>query len=517
MGAPATRATNEDADDEAIEAPRSGLEGRVFGEKYRLGEEIGSGGMGVVLRGVHLVTGRAIAVKVLRLERTDESITKRFLREARVAATLDHPNVVGVLDCGKTHDGLVYQVLELLEGETLRDRLTRGPLSIARTLAILLPVMHALEAAHATGVIHRDLKPGNVFLAKNKHGRVVPKLLDFGIAKLFEPLRSAASNGPALTPTTQSGTIIGTPAYMSPEQARGEVVTKASDLFSLGAVLFECLCGEVPFDGVNPNVVMARIVLERARRVDELAPSVPRALATAVECALSPLPADRPPSVAALASLLREAAKQAGVPLPPEGTSDCPDEDPETATTLVHSPRRSRPRATASTSAHTQPSIAGQRASRASTGLVVGAIGLLLAVVTLALVWSSANEAAHRAAQEPAEDAAIEPARDDATDETAPIEIPPEPAAEGTHEGEPAITIGPDGAHEVSIDVEPSTHAPRDPSAATESTSATIAARTREGTVTPVAVEAAPPVEPAAAQAMTEPTETEGLPEIREW
>ncbi|MBN8612997.1 MAG: serine/threonine protein kinase [Deltaproteobacteria bacterium] len=499
-----TAAQHEDDDDAPI-APRSVFVGRVFGEKYRLDEEIGSGGMGVVLRGVHVVTGRAIAVKVLRTERSTESITKRFLREARVAATLDHPNAVGVLDCGKTHDGHVYQVLELLEGETLRDRLARGPMSLERTLALVLPVLHALEAAHVNGVIHRDLKPGNVFLAKNKHGRVVPKLLDFGIAKLFEPLRSAASSGEALTPTTQSGTIIGTPAYMSPEQARGEIVTKASDLFSMGAVLFECLTGEVPFDGVNPNVVMARIVLERARRVDEVTPSIPPALAAAVDCALSPLPADRPPSAAALASLLREAAKEAGITLPPEGSSDCADEDPETATTLVHTSRRrdARPRSVASTSAHTQSDKKDMRVSRASTGLIVGAIGLLLAVVAIALVWSSANEAAQRTPRAPeGEDLGLV---EDAIDEASDDAVEPEEASESDE-----VSDGDEAADDV-VEAE-SDEAEAVLAPATDRRLPRAPTRPATGPV----LEAVAPIEPPAAT--TEPpTSSEGLPEIREW
>jgi serine/threonine protein kinase len=507
-----TTAARHEDDDEAPLAPRSAFVGRVFGEKYRLDEEIGSGGMGVVLRGVHVVTGRAIAVKVLRTERSTESITKRFLREARVAATLDHPNAVGVLDCGKTHDGHVYQVLELLEGETLRDRLARGPMSIERTLALVLPVLHALEAAHGNGVIHRDLKPGNVFLAKNKHGRVVPKLLDFGIAKLFEPLRSAASSGEALTPTTQSGTIIGTPAYMSPEQARGEIVTKASDLFSMGAVLFECLTGEVPFDGVNPNVVMARIVLERARRVDEVTPSIPPGLAAAVDCALSPLPADRPPSAAALASLLREAAKHAGIALPPEGSSDCADEDPETATTLVHTSRRrdARGRSVASTSAHTQSDKRDMRVSRASTGLIVGAIGLLLAVVAIALVWSSANEA-QRATQAPeVEDLGLV---EDEIDEASDDAVEPDEASDGDEVSDSDEAAGSEGEHDDDV-----VEADSDEAEAALTPAADRA--TPRGSSRPApdrVLEAPGPIAAPAETTDPPPTSSEGLPEIREW
>lgn len=316
--------------------PLSDFLGRVLADKYRLDAELGRGGMGVVYRGEHTVTGRPIAIKVLRPELAeDRTLGRRFLREVKAAASLTHPNVVGVLDFGIEDDGTAFQVLELLEGESLAERLSRGKLSPARTLALLLPILHALDVAHARGVIHRDLKPDNVFLAENAHGRVVPKLLDFGIAKVREPERPEGAR-PKETHTTQHGTVIGTPAYMSPEQARGGEVGTASDVWAMAVLLFECLSGRVPFEDENASILMAKIMLERAPSLALVAPEVPRALALAVDAGLQSEPEARPASMAVFRRALREAAATAGIELPAEGVSDCP---PETETPRSVPPR----------------------------------------------------------------------------------------------------------------------------------------------------------------------------------
>ena len=483
--------------------------GRVLADKYRLDAELGAGGMGVVLRGVHLVTGRAIAVKILRAD--DDESARRFLREARIAAALDHPNVVGVLDFGTTEDGLAFQVLELLEGESLRERLERGPLSPTRTLELALPLLHALEAAHVRDVVHRDLKPGNVFLARNKHGRIVPKLLDFGIARVRGPVRAAVATGPIPTPTTQAGMILGTPAYMSPEQARGEAVTKASDLFSFGAMLFECVTGEVPFDGVNPNVVMARIVLERARRVGDVAPAVPDGIARAIDVALCPEPKDRPPSAAALASLLRAGAEAAGLAVPAVGTSDCAEEDPELATTLVHTPRRPEP--------VPAPSVEPARPRRpspsahASTHLwAVALLGLFVLTATIAFVWTR-----HQSAPS-GEAAAPDAARG------------PDTSAE---RGPETTTAAEEGGPAARTDVAQELHAPElargalPPSLATPREHAEVAPRPSRPThvpsepvhTDPAPAEAPASVTPADPDTEHEATTEDGeaLPQLHEW
>ena len=249
---------------ESVDAKRPSLIGRVLHGKYRLDAEVGSGGMGVVMRGVHLVTGRAIAVKILRTSSaggehgSDPEIARRFLREARIAAVLDHPNVVGVLDCGETDDGLAYQVLDLLEGESLRDRLARGHLTVERTLAIMLPILHALEDAHARDIVHRDLKPANIFLVPDaaEPCGLRARLLDFGVAKIGKDSDALGSTVTQLE--THAGMLLGTPSYMAPEQIEaGHAVTGSADVYALGVIAYEMLSGELPFTARGPLEVLA--------------------------------------------------------------------------------------------------------------------------------------------------------------------------------------------------------------------------------------------------------------------
>ena len=272
----------------------------VLAGKYRLDAVLGKGGMGVVHRGLHLGTERPIAVKVLRPElMADATLAKRFVREARAAAAIQHPNVVDVLDYG-VDDGVAFQVLELLEGESLGELLSRkGKLSLEVTLSM----------AHVRGVVHRDLKPDNVFLARNAHGRVVPKLLDFGIAKLMKRNKDARA-----TLATRVGSAIGTPAYMSPEQASatGDVGT-ATDVWAIGTLLFECLAGRLPFEAETGSILMARIITEQAPSLGSIAQDVPAPLVRVVDRALAAKQADRWPSMAEFALALRQAASLSGV------------------------------------------------------------------------------------------------------------------------------------------------------------------------------------------------------------
>lgn len=210
------------------------LVGTILDGKYRLERILGEGGFGVVYAARHVRLDRAVAVKLLHPHcAEDVQAVERFVREARATAALSHPNVVTVRDVDAAPDGSVYIVLELLEGESLAQHLARrGPLSSIETMSILAPILDALDAAHRMGIVHRDVKPGNVFLSHDASGRVVPKLLDFGVAKLA---------GATLTTT---GTVLGTLAYTAPEQARGERrVGPWSDVWSVAVMLYECLTG----------------------------------------------------------------------------------------------------------------------------------------------------------------------------------------------------------------------------------------------------------------------------------
>ncbi len=281
---------------------------------YRLESILGRGGMGVVFRAHDEQTQRPVAVKILRPELAMQHATfaKRFVREAKAAAAIKHPNVVEVYDVGTEADGTAFQVLALLEGETLRDHLARkGKLSLAMTLDVLLPVMHALEAAHAASIVHRDLKPDNIFLARLPNGDVVPTLLDFGIAKLLEGHESFATN---------TGSILGTPSYMAPEQATGARVQGIGiDIWAMGIIVYECLAGAPPFTGTSPPHVMLKIMTENPAPLDELVPTVPRAVADVVSQALLRSLSERYASMNAFREALREAATQSDVTIPEVG------------------------------------------------------------------------------------------------------------------------------------------------------------------------------------------------------
>jgi eukaryotic-like serine/threonine-protein kinase len=269
--------------------------------RYRLVRRIGVGGMGEVWEADDTVLGRRVALKVLVQELADDArATSRFVREARATAKLTHPNVTRVYDFGRD-GGVPYLVMEFLEGETLADRLAGGPMPPAEAARICAAVADALEAAHSRGIIHRDIKPGNVLLTSA--GEV--KVMDFGIAAAADETHS----------TTGSG-LYGTAAYISPERAAGQAATPAADVYSLGAVLYELLTGRPPFIGDSPVLVVRAHLQEQPRPVRELAPWVPVRLADTCEAALAKDPAQRPSSAAALAIRLRTAPSRPAAPVP---------------------------------------------------------------------------------------------------------------------------------------------------------------------------------------------------------
>ncbi len=227
---------------------------------YEIRGPIGAGGMGEVYRARDTRLGRDVAVKVLPAEYSqDPDRLRRFEQEARLAGSLNHPNVVTLFDVG-SHEGAPYLVTELLEGRTLSDALTAGPLPLRKAVEHAQQVARGLAAAHERGVIHRDLKPANLFLTKD--GRV--KILDFGVAKLThgEPRGGEASK---VTTDTAEGLVVGTAGYMSPEQVRGHAVDARSDIFALGAVLYEMLSGRRAFRGETAVDTMTAILTKTRR------------------------------------------------------------------------------------------------------------------------------------------------------------------------------------------------------------------------------------------------------------
>ena len=270
--------------------------------RYRLVRRIAAGGMGEVWEADDTVLGRRVALKVLVAElAADDRATRRFVREARATARLAHPNVARVYDFGRD-GGAPFLVMELLEGETLARRLAEGPLPPAGAARVAAAVADALDAAHQRGIVHRDVKPANVMLTPG--GDV--KVMDFGIAAAADETHS----------TTGSG-MYATVAYVSPERVAGEPATPASDLYSLGAVLYELLCGRPPFSARTPALVARAHLHDQPAPVRQLAPWVPRPLAEAAEAALAKDPARRPSSAAAFAARIRAAARLPAQPPAP--------------------------------------------------------------------------------------------------------------------------------------------------------------------------------------------------------
>src|SRR5262245_10584414 len=221
---------------------------------------LGKGGMGEVYRARDLKLKREVAIKILPEEFSrDADRVSRFQREAEVLASLSHPNIAGIYDLQEANDTR-FLVLELVEGITLADLIARGPIPVEEALRIANQIAEALEAAHEKAIVHRDLKPANVKLTPD--GKV--KVLDFGLAKAIEsaPANAGLSNSPTLLSGTMGGMILGTAAYMSPEQARGRPVDKRADIWAFGVVLYELLTGKQPFQGEDTSEVLAAVLKE---------------------------------------------------------------------------------------------------------------------------------------------------------------------------------------------------------------------------------------------------------------
>jgi len=276
--------------------------------KYKLGRLLGRGGMGSVYAGEHVVTGRAVAIKRMARElAVREDARRRFVREAQAVGRLEHPNVVEVLDAGIDEaDGVPYVVQSLLRGATLRAYMTRHPQpGSVVAIGLVLPILRALAAAHEAGLVHRDVKPSNIFLAQVADldgDRAIPKLLDFGISKFTDARPEEA------TLLTDTGAAVGTAAYMSPEQASAERdVDGRADVWAVGVMLYELLAGERPFEAPSPALVLLKVVSQDPARLETRAVALRTEIADIVHRALARDREARWPSARAFHDALAEA------------------------------------------------------------------------------------------------------------------------------------------------------------------------------------------------------------------
>lgn len=305
--------------------------GAIVAGRFRVERLLGEGGMGTVWAARHLVTKKAVALKVLK-EPASPELIRRFVREARALSAVRHPNVIEVHDIISLDAGLPGMVLDLLEGETLAARLERTrTLPPRELLELMLPLVSALGAIHRAGIVHRDLKPDNVFLARLGDGRLTPVLLDFGVCKLSNAGAFAESARP-----TAAGRMMGTPSYMAPEQVRGDVSVDArADAWALGVVMFECLTGQPPFTGDTMADIVRAIAAGPVPRLEAHVPSAPEQLVHLVHRLLLRDRDARLSNLAEAEHLLRE-ARDNPAPLRP---SSAPVGAATTAVT-VRRPRR---------------------------------------------------------------------------------------------------------------------------------------------------------------------------------
>jgi len=291
--------------------------GSLINGKYRLGRQLGEGGMGAIYEARHEFLGTEVALKFLHPALSSRPhVVARFVQEARVSANIRSPHVVSVIDVDQSPEGLAFLVMELLHGEPLSSRLAREPiLPLPTVVAVSLQVLLALEIAHALGVVHRDMKPENVFLtdapgnvAANSQGLLV-KILDFGIAKL-------RTLGEVRAQLTRPGVVMGTPEYMSPEQVfAADAVDARADLYALGAMMFEMLAGRRPVQADDARTIANAVMAGQTPRLETVAPGIPSSIGDVIAIALSAKPNDRFTSATAMRQALVHAAREANIPI----------------------------------------------------------------------------------------------------------------------------------------------------------------------------------------------------------
>ncbi len=269
-------------DGEPLSRPSDPFVGTTIAGRYVVEELLGVGGMGSVYRARHQFIGRDVALKFLDPALTEnERLRKRFLGEARAANQINHEHIIDITDFGETEDGIVYMVMEYLEGVALEDEIDRKPLELRRALRIALQIALGLGRAHELGVVHRDIKPGNIYLTRRRLDRDFVKILDFGVARIEHDARITGQN-----------MIVGTPEYIAPEQIRSSAATPASDLYALGCLLMEMLTGRLPFEG-KTTVLLIKHINDPPPVPSSINPEIPPAVDELVLKLLAKKPADR--------------------------------------------------------------------------------------------------------------------------------------------------------------------------------------------------------------------------------
>jgi eukaryotic-like serine/threonine-protein kinase len=298
--------------------------GTTLAGRYVIEEVLGEGGMATVYRARHKLVDRPCAVKIMSpgLSR-DPVVRERFRREAKAAQKLAHPNIIEIFDQGDTDDGTSYLVMELLEGESLGTTLTRGPLEYQRALPIMVQVARALARAHDFEVIHRDLKPDNIFLCTRSDGTDLIKLLDFGIARSMQDAR-----------LTGQGEVFGTPQYMAPERITSIDAGASSDLYAVGIIFFEMLSGQLPFDAPDIPSYFLKHLKEAPPKVRKVAPETPEPLEKLILSLMAKDPGGRPVDAHRMHNDLLAICNQLKVPVPPEPDAEEEPSSRRVATTL---------------------------------------------------------------------------------------------------------------------------------------------------------------------------------------
>ncbi|TAK19212.1 MAG: serine/threonine protein kinase [Myxococcaceae bacterium] len=311
-------------DGASLEAPPDPMVGRTLASRYKILRRVGAGGMGQVYRARHVILRHDVALKLLSSELTrDPVMRERFVREAQATNLLKHPNIVDIWDVAE-EGNRVFLVMEFLEGESLAQRMQSGPLGVREAVEVAIPVCHALGRAHSLGVVHRDVKPENVFLVRDPSGALRVKVLDFGIVHMRGEVR-----------LTMPGEVFGTPEYLASELARGEPCGPASDLYALGVMLYEMVTGALPFNGTVQQLIdhHARTAPPaiRARM-----PSAPEALDALVLSLMQKRPAERPRSAAEVLDALASILEQETTAMAPAGrpSVSTPERDGAEETTL---------------------------------------------------------------------------------------------------------------------------------------------------------------------------------------